>query len=233
MLIPSLCFARRLEAPSEATEKEGEDMSSTVPEKRRTPPLMRLLQASAVFLVFGLLALLIWKVIHSGSGAAFVKDVAAGKKPSAPAFSLSVIWPAGETWPPSKRTRLADGRLGVNELRGYPVVLNFWASWCIPCKEEAPLFAEAARRYRGKVMLLGIDVQDLDSDAHRFLRRYHVNYVSLKDKGSSTFDAYGLTGVPETYYLDRGGRVLFHSLGPVTKRDLRQAIVALAQSAGR
>src|SRR5204863_309752 len=83
-----------------------------------------------------------------------------------------------------------------------PVVLNFWASWCIPCAHEAPRLVASAKEHEGRVLFLGVDVKDFSSDARKFLRRFHVNYVSVRDGGSDTYDAYGLTGLPESYFLD-------------------------------
>lgn len=104
------------------------------------------------------------------------------------------------------------------------MVVSFWASWCIPCKEEAPFLAASARAHRGKVAFLGIDVQDFTGDARSFLRKLDVPYVVVHETGSKTSTAYGLTGVPETYYLDRRGRVAAHSIGAVSRRELEREL---------
>ncbi len=190
------------------------------------------LQAAALAVVFALLALLVWKVVTGDSGGAFVASIKAGKSPSAPAFTLPVIWRRDETWPRALRSKLADGRVSLAELRGYPVVVNFWASWCIPCKEEAPHLAAVARRHGGHVAFLGIDIQDFERDAKRFLREVDAPYVSVRDKSSRTYTAYGLTGVPETYYVDREGRAVAHAIGAVSARELEQGIAAALEGAG-
>ena len=200
-------------------------------EHARGRPLVRLLQIVTLALVAGLLALLVWRVVYVGRGAHLVSEIKAGKKPPAPAFNLPVIWPRAETWPTALRSVIADGRLTVAELRGHPIVINFWASWCIPCKDEAPRLTASARAHAGKVAFLGIDIQDLKSDARRFLRRFRTNYVSVRDSGSSTYENYGLTGVPETYYLDNMGRIVEHSTGEVSRREL-EAGIALIISGG-
>jgi cytochrome c biogenesis protein CcmG/thiol:disulfide interchange protein DsbE len=184
------------------------------------------LQAMAAGLVVVLLAVLAWTLIHRGSGARLVASIQEGKTPVAPEFNLAVIWPHTETWPPALRSALTDGKVELSELRGYPVVLNFWASWCVPCKHEAPQLASSARQHAGTVVFLAIDGQDLKSAARRFLNRFDVPYVSLGD-GNDTFGAYGLTGLPETYYIDAGGRVGAHDVGEVSRRNLEQGIATI------
>jgi cytochrome c biogenesis protein CcmG/thiol:disulfide interchange protein DsbE len=102
-------------------------------------------------------------------------------------------------------------------------VLNFWASWCIPCKHEAPLLAASARAHAGRVAFVGIDVQDFKSDARKFLKRFDTPYVSVR-AGGGEYDDYGLTGVPETYWLDAQGRIVGHYPGEISRRQLEDAI---------
>jgi cytochrome c biogenesis protein CcmG/thiol:disulfide interchange protein DsbE len=187
---------------------------------------MLLLQVTAVVLVAGLLALLLWRVVVRENGSRFVSDIAAGKRPSAPAFRLPVIWAEARYWPPRLRRALADGQVSLGELRGYTLVLNFWASWCPPCRDEAPALAAAARSHTGRVVFLGIDSQDLTSDARRFLRRYQVPYVSVRDGSGSAYEDYGVTGLPETYYLDSRGRAIAHSPGAVDGDSAEEGVRA-------
>jgi cytochrome c biogenesis protein CcmG/thiol:disulfide interchange protein DsbE len=196
--------------------------SSSAPERRR--PWLVVLQVATVGLVVGLLALLIWRVIDQGRGAHLVSLIGEGKKPPAPRFSLPVLWDRSETWPDDARRALRDETLSPAELRGHPVVVNFWASWCVPCKKEAPLLAASARTHRGRVVFVGIDVQDFKSDARRFLKRYDTPYVSVRDGDGSTYGDYGLTGVPETYWLDADGRIVAHYAGEITGSQLEEGI---------
>jgi cytochrome c biogenesis protein CcmG, thiol:disulfide interchange protein DsbE len=186
--------------------------------------LRRLLQVCALAVVAGLIALLVNAILNRGAGQELVAQVEAGSTPPAPDFKLGVIWAQSETWPSDLRDALADEEISLRELRGWPVVLNFWASWCSPCKAEAPRLNTAAQENSGKVVFLGIDVQDFESDARRFLERYDTNYVSVRDGGGSTYGAYGLTGLPETYFLDRKGRVAAHVVGEVSATELNVGI---------
>jgi cytochrome c biogenesis protein CcmG/thiol:disulfide interchange protein DsbE len=175
-------------------------------------------------LVAALFAALVIRLVESDGGTSFVSAVRAGAKPAAPQFELAVIWPQAETWPARLRPGVGRGTVALRELRGFPTVLNFWASWCTACGSEAPRLAQAARAYRGRVVFVGLDVNDFGSDARRFLERHHINYVSLRSRGSSIYDAYGLIGLPETYYLDRRGRVVAQTVGELTTRKLETGI---------
>jgi cytochrome c biogenesis protein CcmG/thiol:disulfide interchange protein DsbE len=110
------------------------------------------------------------------------------------------------------------------ELRGHPLVVNFWASWCLPCKEETPRLVEVARGQAGKIAFLGVDVQDFTSDARRFLARYRVNYVAVHDGAEATFTAYGLIGLPETFFIDQHGRIVAHVVGKLSAAELAQGV---------
>ncbi|MGI8421304.1 MAG: TlpA family protein disulfide reductase, partial [Gaiellaceae bacterium] len=183
----------------------------------------------AVAVVAALLGLLVWRLVTQGRGSHLVATVAQGKHPAAPGFVLRSIWPHTETWPAAVRPVLDDGRLALSELRGYPVVLNFWASWCVPCKAEAPRFAASARAHAGKVAFVGVDIQDFTGDARRFLRRVRSNYVTVRDGGDATYSRYGLTGVPETYFVDRRGRIAAHSIGEISRRELERGVAAASR----
>jgi len=198
-----------------------ETPSSPSPEHRSLLGLV--LRLAALTLVGGLLALLVWRVVNAGQGGRLVNAVREHKKPIAPDFRLGVLWPHAETWPRPTRN-LVGSKVELRSLRGRPVVLNFWASWCIPCAHEAPRLVAAAKTHKGRVLFLGVDVKDFSSDARKFLRRFHVNYVSVRDGGSGTYDAYGLTGLPESYFLDTRGRIVAHKIGEISTVELEDGI---------
>lgn len=190
------------------------------------------LRAGAVGIVIVLVGLLVQRTLAQGDGRHLVAAIAADDQPLAPDFTLDVLWPRAETWPAPLRAAIADGKVSLTELRGHPVVLNFWASWCVPCKAEAPRLVASAQSHRGKVAFLGIDIQDFKSDARKFLTRYDTNYVSVRDGGQSTYEDYGLTGIPETYYLDVDGRVVSHALGEVSREELEAGISRAIEGSG-
>jgi cytochrome c biogenesis protein CcmG, thiol:disulfide interchange protein DsbE len=200
--------------------------------RRTTRIARRGLQALALSVVVVLFGLLVWKLVNEDEGRSLVAAVKAGRAPAAPAIDLAVIWTEDETWPENARATLDDGRLRLSELAGHPVVMNFWASWCIPCKEEAPLLAAAASLQRGRVLFLGVDVQDLRSAARRFMRKHKANYPSVHDGPGRILSRYGLTGVPETYYLDARHRIVGHTIGQLARDEL-EAGVAAAIRGGR
>jgi cytochrome c biogenesis protein CcmG, thiol:disulfide interchange protein DsbE len=160
-------------------------------------------QAAAVAVVVALFGLLAWKVTQGESEV--TKELAEGGTPAAPAFTLERLD--------------GQGDLSLESLRGRPVVLNFWASWCGPCKDEAPLLEEASKRWAGKVAFVGIDVKDFRGDARTFIERYGVTYPNVYDGKGSTIGRYGVTGYPETYFIDAEGRVRYRIAGPVEEAE--------------
>lgn len=108
--------------------------------------------------------------------------------------------------------------------RGVPVVLNFWASWCTVCVEEAADLERIHRRSGGDVVVLGVAIQDAPADARRFARRYGMTYANLLDpQGRSGID-YGMLGVPETFLIDGQGVVRERFIGAVTESQVMAAL---------
>jgi thiol-disulfide isomerase/thioredoxin len=105
-----------------------------------------------------------------------------------------------------------DARL--SQLHGYPVVVNFWGSWCGPCREEFPIFQKVALASGKRVAFLGVDVQDGKDAASRFLRQAPVTYPSYWDPQQKIASGYGLLGTPSTAFIDRNGKRAFLHQGP-------------------
>lgn len=106
---------------------------------------------------------------------------------------------------PSFELALLDGSgvLTDEDLRGKPVVVNFWASWCIPCREEAPLLERTWRAYRDQgVVFLGVNIKDAESDARRFVEEFNITYLMVRDVDQSLTRDFGVKGLPETFFVD-------------------------------
>jgi cytochrome c biogenesis protein CcmG/thiol:disulfide interchange protein DsbE len=177
----------------------------------------------AIAAVIVLVALLAYGLTTSASDTRIDEALADGDSPPAPEFDLPVL--DSGSLPDPLRTRLAgplaDGKLSLGELAGTPFVLNFWASWCDPCREEAPILEQGWRRLgpRG-VLFLGLNMQDATGDAHAFLEEFELSYPSIRDQGSGTADKYGATGIPETYFVTANGDVVDHVIGVVSAEQL-------------
>jgi cytochrome c biogenesis protein CcmG, thiol:disulfide interchange protein DsbE len=187
------------------------------------------MRLSATLLVLVLFALLTYRVVHGVSGTRLARAIDAHRSPPVPNVALPVIWPQSETWPRRLRASVERGTLRLGDLRGYPVVLNFWASWCFPCQREAGLLASAAEARRGRVVFVGVNLNDLTGDARDFLHAHHVPYVAVHS-GRSIADRFGLIGLPETFYVDRRGRIRDVTRGALSAARLQQALGRLFQS---
>jgi cytochrome c biogenesis protein CcmG, thiol:disulfide interchange protein DsbE len=122
----------------------------------------------------------------------------------------------------------ATDSISLGSLRGNVVVVNFWASWCIPCRDEHPVLLEATRKYQPRgVKFVGIAYNDKPEDSKRWLDELGKAYPSLLDPGARTAIDYGVTGVPETFILDKQGVVAFKKFGPITAAEISQKLDSL------
>jgi cytochrome c biogenesis protein CcmG/thiol:disulfide interchange protein DsbE len=177
------------------------------------------LQAAAVSVVALLIALLAWQVIRTEEARGLSAAVERGEAPPAPDFSLEHLD--------------GEGRSSLSDFRGKSVVLNFWASWCGPCKDEAPMLQSAWERYRDRgLVVLGIDARDFRIDGQRFVERYGVTYPVLYDRYGSTLGRFGNTGFPETWFVSRSGRLVGeHIRGPFDAEQLERNIQTVLSAA--
>jgi cytochrome c biogenesis protein CcmG/thiol:disulfide interchange protein DsbE len=153
--------------------------------------------------MIALLALMIWGIGRRAAGTVGSAPVAT--RP-APGFVLPLF---------------DGGKLDLGTTRGKPVVINFWASWCIPCEEEAAVLEQASRAYQDRVVFVGINVQDTEPLARDFLRRFGVTYPNGRDASGAVAVEYGMSGVPETYFVDRDGRLARKWQGAIDEARLR------------
>ncbi len=126
-------------------------------------------------------------------------------------------------------TTFSGTALSLDGLRGQVVMLNFWASWCIPaCYEEAPALERAWRAYNDNgVMVVGVNIQDKEEAALQFLRRFEHSFPNAPDPNGRVSVDYGVYGVPETFFIDRKGRVRFKQVGALTDEIARRNLNTL------
>jgi len=115
---------------------------------------------------------------------------------------------------------LEGNALQLRSLRGKPILLNFWASWCPPCRAEAPHLQEFHRQYGDKVMVLGINWGEDEETVRKFLKRFGITYTNLLDSKGTTFVKYRLTGLPSSFFLDEAGIIRGVWFGPLTVKEI-------------
>jgi cytochrome c biogenesis protein CcmG/thiol:disulfide interchange protein DsbE len=137
----------------------------------------------------------------------------------------------GSTAPPFVLESLNGSEtVSLERLRGSPVVLNFWASWCGPCFEEHPVLLAAARAYEPRVRFLGIIYDDTIENATAYLREEGDAFPALSDPGGRMAIAYGVFGVPETFFIDASGSIMAKHQGPLSREDLEDYLRRLQEA---
>ena len=150
-----------------------------------------------------------------------------GRDPSAPASPL-----LGRAAPDFTLAQLDGPPLTLSKLRGQVVVINFWASWCAECHTEQPILNATWQQFRDSgVVVVGVNFQDTSVEAREYVRAAGVSYPVVEDTDSRTALAFGLRGVPETFIVDRSGRIVDRVIGPVNAAKLTSQINS-ALSAG-
>ncbi len=127
----------------------------------------------------------------------------------------------GKQAPDFEVTDLASGeKITLHQLRGKPVVLNFWASWCFACKSEAAQLEAFHQKHMDKGLVFGVAIQDRIEDAKAFANRYGKTYKLALDESGDANTQYGITGVPETFIINREGIITHKHIGPITEQEI-------------
>jgi cytochrome c biogenesis protein CcmG, thiol:disulfide interchange protein DsbE len=169
---------------------------------------------AVIVVLVGLIALLVYGVAATGPDQSIERALASGERPPAPQLELPRLDGRGEG--------------SLDDYRGRVVVLNYWASWCEPCRTESPLLERWHRRLaRERGTVLGIDVLDVTSDARAFVREFGLTYPQLRDPDGATQRSFGVVAYPETIVIDRAGRIAALERGPVDEDFMRSQVAPL------
>jgi cytochrome c biogenesis protein CcmG/thiol:disulfide interchange protein DsbE len=179
------------------------------PQKKRGVPLW--VQVLVWAGLIGLLGLVALGLNRSQQGTVQVGD-------KAPDFTLATF---------SNYEYNGASQVKLSELKGKIVVINFWASWCKPCEQEAAELEGAWRAYQpeGDVVFLGVDYVDTEPEARGYLEKFSITYPNGADLGTRISQAFRIKGVPETYFIDRDGMIQYIQVGPFQSLDQIQSVV--------
>jgi len=159
--------------------------------------------------VAAVIVLLVVGLLNRGVGDRIDDALADGERPEAPSVSLPLLVDHPDLGPEGTEVTL-------EQFQGQPVIVNFWASWCVPCRTEAPVLEGIWDDYKdGGVVVLGVDTQDLTDNAREFIDEVGMTYPSVRDGTDGTERDFEVTGVPETFVVDRDGLIALHFRGPV------------------
>jgi cytochrome c biogenesis protein CcmG, thiol:disulfide interchange protein DsbE len=183
------------------------------------------LRGTGMALAVGFVALLVYGLTTSAPDRTIDDALSKGEAIAAPGFALAPL--AGRDAPAAWRAAARDGTVELRELHGRPLVVNFWASWCDPCRAEARVLEAGWREARADgVLFVGVDTQDNREDAGEFISEFGLTFPHVRAPGRETDRRWGVTGLPETYFVDARGRVVGHVIGTVDERSLAAGIAA-------
>jgi cytochrome c biogenesis protein CcmG/thiol:disulfide interchange protein DsbE len=204
--------------------------SAAKPTPPRAGPIRWVLRGLAASIPLLLIGLLIYGITAQSPNTTIDDALSKGRTTLAPSFRLDVLQAGSLGTPLHAKLAGVFRQRGValSDLRGTPVVVNFWASWCVPCQEEAATLERAWQRHarsRG-VLFLGLDIQDVTTDAHSFTHHYAIDYPNVRDPSNNVARSYGATGVPETFFINAKGEIVGHIIGSSSTAQLTAGINA-------
>lgn len=199
---------------------------TSAPPRRRS--LLRIVVVSvSIAAAFGLIATLALLLLRPAGGG-IDGALAHGEPAETPGFDLEVL-NQGTLRPElaSLARGFSDGRLTNADLAGTPVVLNMWASWCVPCREEAPIFKKVSEGASAEgVLFLGLNSLDGRTAAMRFVREFKLTYPNIREYENTVTRSFGANAFPETFFLNGRGRIVGHVIGAISEAQLLEGIEA-------
>jgi cytochrome c biogenesis protein CcmG/thiol:disulfide interchange protein DsbE len=181
--------------------------------------LKRLVRLALVTVIVGAV---VWVLAYGFTrDARYIKSPLSGRQ--APSFTLALF----------------DGStLRLEELRGKAILLNFWASWCVPCRAEARALESAWQKYKDRgVVFIGVNIQDKEEDARAFMNEFKVTYLNGRDESGKIAIDYGVWGIPETFFIDPQGRITYKHAGelraPIIESKVDEALRGIVSAEGK
>jgi cytochrome c biogenesis protein CcmG/thiol:disulfide interchange protein DsbE len=191
--------------------ESGLETRQAAPEAAPRRSTTRLLVAGAAFAIVAGLALLLGVGLSRRSDGTGATTTGTGR--TAPNFVLPAF---------------SGGELSLAQFAGKPVFIYFWASWCVPCRDEAPALEAAWRQYRDQgVAIVGVNVQDTEESARDFIREFNLTYPSVRDADGRVYIDYGVYGVPEGFFVGADGTIEKRWIGPLDAEQLDAGIKEL------
>jgi cytochrome c biogenesis protein CcmG/thiol:disulfide interchange protein DsbE len=164
--------------------------------------------AIAALTAFGFLALLVWGMLNRE-----------------PITGLSGVTMVNRPAPDFTLTTFKGSTISLKDLQGKPVVINFWASWCPPCRVEAPLIERTWRAHKNRgLMFLGVNIQDRKEDALNYIREFNITYPNGPDPAGEIAINYGVSGLPVTFFVSSKGEVVRRWVGAIDSSVLMSSI---------
>jgi cytochrome c biogenesis protein CcmG/thiol:disulfide interchange protein DsbE len=176
-------------------------MEQVIPQQKQSSPAKNIFLVIGTLLVVGLIAIMAVNLNKVQS-----TDLQGNK---APMFTLPLF------------DQFSQDQISLTDLRGQVVVVNFWASWCVECYKEAALLEQAWQEYKEQgVTFVGVDYLDVDKEGLAYMAKYGITYPSGPDIGDKISKAYAITGVPETFFIDKDGNIVHVQIGPIERGQL-------------
>ncbi|HZO31042.1 MAG TPA: TlpA disulfide reductase family protein, partial [Chloroflexota bacterium] len=209
------------QASSSIPTPDDPELAPAVQPSAELPPTIRRLRAARALLwaMVGVMTV-IWLFFGGG-----LESITSMVRPAPAPVSTADI---GQVAPPLRLPLVGGGEMDLGGFRGRVILLNFWATWCEPCKAEMPVFERAQQQYRDRgLVVLGVDFQERDEEITAFLSQVGVTFPSLVDRTGEVTRQWRATGLPTTFLIDRQGIIRDVRVGAFTETMLEERLAKL------